>query len=117
LEEARSGPSYTIDLLRAFKRQSRSDPFFILGADSVSDLPKWKDPRAILKLATVVVFPRTGSSSRIAVEGPVSVVLFESPVIDISSTEIRARVRAGRSIHSLVPSAVNQFILDNGLYT
>jgi nicotinate-nucleotide adenylyltransferase len=117
LEESRTGPSYTVDLLRHFLRANRGDPFLILGADSVCDLPRWKEPEEILALATLVVFPRTGYSSRVTVKGDASVVLFESPVIDLSSTEIRARVRGGEPVRGLLPDAVAEFVLDKGLYT
>lgn len=117
LEEQRSGPSYTVDLLEAFTRQSRDEPFLILGADSVSDLPKWKEPEKIVELATLVVFPRPGHSTVVPVGGDVSVILFESPVMDVSSTEVRRRIREGSPVDSLIPKAVHEFILDNGLYT
>jgi nicotinate-nucleotide adenylyltransferase len=117
LEESRAGPSYTVDLLRHFLRVNRGDPFLILGADSVCDLPRWKEPEEILALATLVVFPRTGYSSRLTVKGDASVILFESPVIDLSSTEIRARVRGGEPVRGLLPDAVAEFVLDKGLYT
>ena len=117
LEESRAGPSYTVDLLRHFLRANRGDPFLILGADSVCDLPRWKEPQEILALATLVVFPRTGYSSRLTVKGDASVILFESPVIDLSSTEIRARIRGGEPVRGLLPDAVAEFVLDKGLYT
>jgi nicotinate-nucleotide adenylyltransferase len=123
LEEFRPGPSYTVDLLETFTDQSDDEPFLILGADSVCDLPKWRDPERILELATLVVFPRTGYSSAVAVgrrgtrPSRVSVVLFESPVIDISSTRIRKKVREGSSVEMLIAGPVHKFILDNGLYT
>ncbi|MEJ2722028.1 MAG: nicotinate-nucleotide adenylyltransferase [bacterium] len=117
LEEERPGPSYTVDLLASFRNRSADEPFLILGADSVSDLPKWKDPAGVLRLATLVVFPRTGYSPLVPIDGPASVVLFESPVIDVSSTEIRERIRKGAPVDSLIPTDIHEFILDNGLYT
>jgi nicotinate-nucleotide adenylyltransferase len=117
LEEMRPGPSYTVDLLNAFTERCGDEPYLILGADSVCDLPKWKEPRKILELATLVVFPRTGYSPLLPIDGSASVVLFEAPVIDISSTEIRAGIRKGSSVDSVIPGDVHKFILDNGLYT
>jgi nicotinate-nucleotide adenylyltransferase len=117
LEEFRRGPSYTVDLLRHFLRAGGGEPYLILGADSVCDLPRWKEPEEILSLATLVVFPRTGYSSRVSVEGGASIVLFESPLIDLSSSEIRERIRGGGSVRGLVPDAVAEFVLDKGLYT
>jgi len=117
LEEVRTGPSYTVDLLRHFRIAKRAEPFLVLGADSVCDLPRWKEPEAILGLATLVVFPRTGYSSRVTVKGDASVVLFESPVIDLSSTELRERIRGGAPVRGLLPDAVIEFVLDKGFYT
>jgi len=123
LEEFRTGPSYTVELLEAFRERFSAEPFLILGADSVCDLPKWKQPERILELATLVVFPRAGYSPTVTVgrgtlhATAVSVVLFESPVIDISSTAIRRRVREGLPVDTLVPEPVHKFILDNGLYS
>ena len=117
LEEVRTGPSYTVELLRHFRSVAGGEPYLILGADSVCDLPRWREPEKILELATLVVFPRTGYSSRLAVKGDASVVLFESPVIDLSSTELRERIRGGAAVRGLLPDAVAEFVLDKGLYT
>ena len=117
LEEFRRGPSFTVDLLRRYREVTGDEPFLILGADSVCDLPRWKEPEEVLTLATLVVFPRTGYSSRLTVKGDASIVLFESPVIDVSSTEIRARIRGGIAVRGLLPDAVLEFALDKGIYT
>jgi nicotinate-nucleotide adenylyltransferase len=117
LEEFRTGPSFTVDLVRHYRAVLGDEPLLILGADSVCDLPRWREPETILSLATLIVFPRTGYSTHVPVKGNASVILFESPVIDISSTDIRERVRSGRTVESLVPASVLEFVLDKGLYT
>jgi nicotinate-nucleotide adenylyltransferase len=117
LEEFRSGPSYTVDLVRHWRSVLGDEPLLIIGADSVCDLPRWREPETILSLSTLVVFPRTGYSSRVPVKGNASVILFESPVIDISSTEIRDRIRAGLPVDSMLPTPVLEFVLDKNLYT
>ncbi len=117
LEEFRSGPSYTVDLLDHFRSSAGDDSYLILGADSVRDLPAWKEPGKILILSTLVVFPRTGYPSHVPVPGEASVILFESPVIDISSRDIRKRIHNGEDVRSDIPESVRDFILDNGLYT
>lgn len=117
LEEFRRGPSFTVDLLRRYREVTGDEPFLILGADSVCDLPRWKESEEVLALATLVVFPRTGYSSRLTVKGDASIVLFESPVIDVSSTEIRAGIRGGIAVRGLLPDAVLEFALDKGIYT
>ncbi len=117
MEEAGSGPSYTVELLERYRREHDDDVYLILGADSVNDLPDWKSPASILNIATLVVFPRAGCAPVVPVEGEAAVVLFEEPLIDISSSGIRQRVRDGKPIDSLVPKAVHKFILDNSLYS
>jgi nicotinate-nucleotide adenylyltransferase len=116
-EEIRDGPSYTHELLRSLRTQSDDGLYFILGADSVADLPNWRDPKSILDLATLIVFPRAGYSSFVPVDGDASIVLFEEPVIDVSSTEIREKCRRGESTAGLIPERVRNFILDNSLYS
>ena len=116
LEEFRSGPSFTVELLRHYRTMFGEEPFLILGADSVCDLVRWREPETVLLLATLVVFPRTGYSPRVPVSGDASVVMFEAPVVDISSTDIRARIRAGAPVRSLLPEKVLEFILDKRLY-
>lgn len=117
MEEFRSGPSYTVELLEHCRRELGDDLYFIVGADSVSDLAGWREPERLLSLATLVVFPRTGYKSVVPVEGDAAVILFEAPVIDISSTELRARIAGGRPVDEHLPNALRKFILDNSLYS
>jgi nicotinate-nucleotide adenylyltransferase len=117
VEEHRPGPSYTVDLLRHIKEGSGDELLLIVGADTVADLPNWKDPAIVLQLATLVVFPRTGYSSMAPAADRASIVLFEEPVIDVSSTRIREAYRRGTPNAAWVPAAVHKFILDNSLYS
>jgi nicotinate-nucleotide adenylyltransferase len=110
------GESFTVELLRRYRAAHDDDLYFILGADSLRDLPGWREPEAVLALATLVVFPREGIEPRLNVEGDASIVVFERPVVDVSSSEIRRKRRAGESIESLVPAAVLDYILEHSLY-
>jgi nicotinate-nucleotide adenylyltransferase len=110
------GESFTVELLRRYRDAHDDDLYFILGADSLRDLRGWREPEAILALATLVVFPRTGIEPRLDVEGDASIVVFESPVIDVSSSEIRTKRRSGESIQSLVPADVLDYIEKHSLY-
>ena len=116
VEKRRGGCSFTVDLLRDFRESSNDDLYFILGADSLRDFPTWKDPKEILRLATIVVFPRGGQSLRLEIEGEANLVVFEKPVIDVSSHDIRKRYRAGAPVESLVPEKVHKYILDKSLF-
>jgi nicotinate-nucleotide adenylyltransferase len=117
MEEFRQGPSYTADLLRHYHADNDDHVYLILGADSVAELATWREPDRVLDMATLVVFPRSGYSSKVPVTGPVSVVLFEEPVIDLSSTEVRDIYRRGGEAIAHLPPGVHDFILDNALYS
>lgn len=116
MEERREGPSYTVDLLRDCSRSHDEDLYFILGADSLRDFASWKDPEEILRLATIVVFPREGTPSNLEVEGEASLIVFEKPVLDVSSNDIRKKYRTGEPVGSLIPETVHNYILDSSLY-
>ncbi len=125
IELDRSGPSYTVDTLRQLRDEDATrELFFLLGADSLIDLPLWREPHTILELATVVAVNRgrqsppdwTTLEQRL---GPVvreRVKLVTMPAIDISATELRERVRTGRSLRFRVPRAVEAYIRQHGLY-
>jgi len=118
------GSSYTADTLACLSGEMPGERlFFLLGWDALEDLPRWKDPERVLALAELVVFPRLGCPApdlpgleRLLPGVGKRVHLLEGPIIQISSTEVRRRVREGLSIRYLVPRAVEQYILEKGLY-
>jgi nicotinate-nucleotide adenylyltransferase len=116
-EESNLGASYTVETLRRFRELYDDEVYFILGADSLRDLPGWREPGSLLELATIVVFPRDGIDARLAVEGDASIVVFETPVIEVASSDVRRKRRAGDRIDHLVPAAVFEYIQANFLYT
>ena len=115
IEEANE-VSYTVDMLRACRRETRADIYFILGADSLVELASWREPEEILRMATLVVFPRGDIESRLDVAGPAALVMFESPRIDVSSTGVRERLAAGRDVDGELPAGVAAYALAHGLY-
>ena len=117
-EIRRGGVSFTVDTLGDFHRTyPEADLYFLVGIDNLPAFNTWKDPAGILSLARVAVMTRPGFSAE---ESPLikdeRVTLCVVPGIGISSTEIRERVRAGRSIRYLVPSSVEEFINSEGIY-
>jgi nicotinate-nucleotide adenylyltransferase len=120
LEVEREGPSYTVDTLQELiSARPGSEVFLIIGEDSLLDLPHWKAPQRVVELATLAVAARgpdrveTGEMAGYVRE---RTVWLDMPLIDISATAVRERVRRGRSIRYLVPEAVRRYIGDNGLY-
>jgi nicotinate-nucleotide adenylyltransferase len=115
-EADRPGLSYTVDTLKYLhQRDPGNEWFLILGGDSVRDFETWRDPEGIAKLATLLIVDRPGT------EGvhPPKYCQFQriiSPLIDISSTNIRERVKNGQSIRYLVPENVAEFIAKEKLY-
>jgi nicotinate-nucleotide adenylyltransferase len=112
-EVRRPGPSFTVDTLRAIHRaHPRAELFLILGEDSLEEFGTWREPAAIRKLATLVVARRPGSRAR---RGR-GVVWLDNPLVDLSSSGIRARARAGRPVRALVPAPVARYMLKHRLY-
>ncbi len=116
IEVRRAGHSYTVDTLRELREdRPRADFFFLLGSDSLSDLPAWHVPEDIAALATLAVVPRPGWESG-GYEGLGSVVLVNCPQLDISSSAVRAMFRSGHSARYLVPDPVLEYVAERGLY-
>ncbi len=123
LEVRRGGPSYSVDTL-AQLREARADDelIWIAGADMAMSLPDWREPERVLELARFAVAGR-GDTAREEIErslaglaGRRSVVFFDMPRVDVSSSEIRRRVAAGQPVRWLVPDAVGAYVEDHGLY-
>jgi nicotinate-nucleotide adenylyltransferase len=119
----RKGPSYTADTLEALRAEAPGDEMFlILGGDQAAALPSWHEPERVLEHATVAVVERTGWTRngigiRIGrLRGADRVRYLDMPLIQISSTALRRRVREGVPIRYLVPPAVERFIEERGLY-
>jgi nicotinate-nucleotide adenylyltransferase len=118
VEIVRDGPSFTIDTVRELAGRPGTRAWLIVGADSLDDFGTWHEPEAILELAALAVAgrPKSGSSGRRAWRGRDRIVWIGNPKIEISSSLIRARARAGRSIRTLVPPAVAAYIARRKLY-
>ena len=123
LEVDRPGPSYTVDTLTLLQDQLGSEAsfFFILGRDTLAELPLWKEPRKVVQLCRLVVPPRLGSRDLRHLEQAIPgllerVIQLDMPVIGISSSEIRQRIARGLPIRYLVPPEVEKYIAEHRLY-
>jgi nicotinate-nucleotide adenylyltransferase len=114
VELEREGPSYTVDTVRALRAREPGAEFVVLvGSDAAAGLPRWHEAAELARLARIVAFGR-GTTS--VVEVPAGIECITVPVIEISATAIRERVRRGQSIRYLVPDAVADYIATHGLY-
>ncbi len=125
VEVERGGPSYTVDTLEELRTASGENEYYlILGRDSFTELPLWKEPERIVEMCKLVVVPRIGTNlpelrevaARIRGLSGENVVTLDSPMIGISSSGIRERVARGLPIDYLVPGEVEKYIVAHGLY-
>jgi nicotinate-nucleotide adenylyltransferase len=120
LEIRRAGPSYTIDTVIALQAQTPgADWFLVIGQDQYAGLPTWHRWKELLQLVTIAVAGREGREPEAptALQAlPHAMVRLPLPAMLISSTAVRARVRAGESIADLVPAPVASYIERKGLY-
>lgn len=128
IEIKRGGVSYTIETLSELKTEFPDDELFLLmGDDSLESFPKWKQPKQICELATIVVVSRPGSGEvdldslkPLASEERFGQILqhkFASRNIDISSSDVRERVGEGQSIRFLMPRSVEKYIETQKIYS
>ena len=126
IELDRPGNTYTIDTIDRLLAESgpEGELYFIIGWDKLAELHLWKDATGLLEKCCLVAVPRPGYALpdlrelEAAVPGATRrVVLLDSPLVDISASEIRQRVRQGLSISNLVPEAVALYIRRQALYS
>ena len=123
LELERSGPSYTVDTLEALNTLYPQAAFwFILGADALRWLPRWHNIERLIQLTRFAAVDRPGTTLDLAqLDAELSglsarIDRFAGPNLDLSSTEIRGRIAAGRPIRYLVPDSVAEYIAHHHLY-
>lgn len=125
LEQERQGPSYTINTVEYYRnRFPESQIFFIMGMDSLLMFDTWRDYQRLAGLCRFIVVTRPGYAME--PDHPAlgnlpqllwdNLSLLEIPGMDISSSDIRRRVRSGSPIKYMLPSAVEGYILEHGLY-
>ena len=125
IERDRPGPSFTIDTIKALRKEygTHTEFFFLTGTDTVLELHTWNDIDELLDLCHFVAASRPGKVRSIEEEitrlGPKAVSRIHrltTPELEISSTDIRERVRSGKSIRYFVPENVEHYIHKEGLY-
>jgi len=116
VEVDRGGLSYTVETLEELTRKHLgAELFLIVGEDALESFEKWREPDRIRELATLAVLRRHPQGERPA-GLPAGIVEASSRLVDLASSEIRKRVKAGESIRGFVPESVEDYIRSNGLY-
>jgi nicotinate-nucleotide adenylyltransferase len=125
IEIEHPGWTYTVDTLEQLSKDLDNGTrlFLLIGWDGLKNMPKWRAPYRISKIATLVTFPRPGvpepDISLLEKSMPAlseRMIRLNGPYIGISSTDIRERLSVGKSVRYLVPSEVGRYIVDQGLY-
>ncbi len=125
MEVERPGATYTVDTIAELQAQlgAENDLYFILGWDSLAELPQWKEPSRLITMCRLAVVPRPGypRPDLKALEARIPgssqrVILMDKPEIDISASEIRDRIAQRLSISHLVPGPVESYIRRHRLY-
>jgi len=122
VEIDRAGLSYTVDTLETFvQRFPDAERFFLIGEDALAAFGAWRNPEQILKLARLAILRRQGGADSVSTVDsdpsvPSGTIALATRLVDVSSTEIRDRVRNGKSIRGFVPESVAAFIETEQLY-
>jgi nicotinate-nucleotide adenylyltransferase len=116
IELQRRGVSYTVDTLKTFKKRfPNNELVLILGADNLLQFHSWKSPETILRLASLAVYKRKGFH-RAMKNTSMSHRVLKGPMLQLSSTEIRKKIKKGGSIQTLVPNSILHYIKQHSLY-
>ena len=124
IELKRAGPSYTVDTIAELRENlDGAELFFITGTDAMNDLYRWHEPKRLLQSCQFIVATRQGApldelliAEKFTAEERRHIHVLMTPHLEISSSVIRMRIRAGLSVRYLVPRAVEEYIERRGLY-
>ncbi len=113
IEVDRGGLSYTVDTLRVMAtRHPGAALFLLLGTDAAARLPEWREPEQVAAMAEICVLTRSDGGESL----PSGLRRLSTRRVDVSSTEIRARVRAGLALTGFVPDAVAEYLRRHDVY-
>lgn len=120
----RHGPCYTVDTLALLHEEygPGTELFFLMGMDSLADLLTWKEPERLIRLAWIVVVGRPGFQAdvdeldKVLPGAAERICIVDTPLMEVSSSDIRQRVREGAPIRYQVPEAVEAYIRAHRLY-
>lgn len=116
IEKKIPGKTYTVEVMKELKKKYKAQLYFVIGSDQWEEIGTWKDPHALFTECNVVVVPRPHCAMKKTRRFFKKILVGHSPLIDISSTVIRKKLKQHCSIQYLVPSAVYNYIKRKKLY-
>jgi nicotinate-nucleotide adenylyltransferase len=115
VEGERAGKSYTVDTIALYA--GFQDVYWYIGSDNIEEIPSWHDYERLKRIGKFVAVLRPPDLMQdVIIPEGLKIKIIEIPAIPISSTQIRARVRAGKSIRYLVPNGVDDYIQSHNLF-
>jgi nicotinate-nucleotide adenylyltransferase len=116
IEKKMKGKTYTIDVVRTLQQELKGQLNLVIGADQWAEINTWKTPDEIIKICRIIVIPRPGYRIRVTERFTDKVIVSKAPLLDISSTMIRRRVKKGLDITYYVLPDVHAYIQRKKLY-
>ena len=121
IEITRKGPSYALDTVSEFLHLQPAEYWFLMGADALRDLPKWKQPERLVRFCRLGVFSRPGhDAALVAAQLPeglrAGIDIIPCELDTVSSSDLRNRIRENRPTAPLLPEAIRKYIEQNKLY-
>lgn len=120
IELKSDGISYTVETIEKIRNEypeERWDIYFLMGMDNLNQLHRWREPETLVKMCKVVVFSRPGFEPRKEAQKFLdSVQIIPTPLLEISSTQIRNRIKQAQTVRYLVPPRVESYIRTHKLY-
>ena len=117
IELDRPGKSYTVDTLRQLHVDCPNSEFFlIIGSDNVAQMSTWHDPLGIVNQCTVVAGKRLAKDAEVDPALVARMRFIDTPLIELSSTHIRQRLRDGLAVRGMIPDAVERYIVEKRIY-
>lgn len=116
LEQKMSGKTYTIEVIKELKKKIKGRIYLIIGSDQWLEIETWKTPEELFEECEIIVVPRPNYIINKSGRFSRKILISHSPLIDISSTSIRKKIKQNRNIQYLVPQEVYKYIKRKRLY-
>ncbi|GAG72171.1 unnamed protein product [marine sediment metagenome] len=116
IEKRISGKTYTIEVIKKLKKENKGELYLIIGNDQWQEIETWKNPAQLFNECKVIVVPRQNYKIKKTSRFHEKILIGHSPLVDISSTTVRKRIKKNLDVKYLVPDPVYKYIKTKGLY-